>query len=325
MRTYLCLVTLVISFAGATAFAGHSRIVVMADSTQSDALRGALQVALAGRGVAIESLPAPDGTLRLDRAANVQRTTRASNADAGIWIEQEPGAAEVYVVSSDGQQFRHAPLPADAAGVSPRMFAAITTSLLDEILAPPEPQMPSINVDVHVDVGPGASSPPPRPAAPISNAPVSVAASTDPIRSNHALVEIGPTLSPVSVGLEGEIAFPIAPSLRFGLVGTVGRLLAGVNDMVAGSRLLGLGGELRYVGGGSTHFDFGLLAGIANGSSTLIGGDSGGVAAARFAVVWEGKASGVELSLSPTLLLGFRGNHGVLPGVVAALRWEFAL
>ena len=57
------------------------------------------------------------------------------------WID----ANDVCVVSADGAYFRHTPLPADA---SPRVFAAIATSLLDELLAPP-----TVNVDVNVDIG----------------------------------------------------------------------------------------------------------------------------------------------------------------------------
>src|ERR1051326_1980950 len=99
---------LVLCVAAATAHAG-TRVVLFTDPADA----GALQVALAGRGTEIATLPAPDGALRLDRAAAVQRGAMDARAVAGVWIESDPGATEVCVVSSDGKLFRHAPLPID--------------------------------------------------------------------------------------------------------------------------------------------------------------------------------------------------------------------
>src|SRR5262249_55327398 len=63
-------------------------------------------------------------------------------------------------VSADGRYFRQSQLPEG----SPRMFATIATSLLDELLAPPEGDL-AINVDVQVNVGgqPVATLPGPPP------------------------------------------------------------------------------------------------------------------------------------------------------------------
>src|SRR5689334_4663753 len=133
-------IAVVAALAG-TASAEH-RIVLMSDP----GLRDGLQVQLAGRGVEVAQLPAPQGPLRLDRAALVQRAALASHADAGIWIERDPAGAEVCVVSSDGRATRYAPLPDD----SPRVFASIATSLLDEVLAPD-----AFHVDVNVAVAAG--------------------------------------------------------------------------------------------------------------------------------------------------------------------------
>jgi hypothetical protein len=111
----------------------ESRIALMANDEPE--LHAALQVVLGGRDFAIVDLPPPDGPLSLDRAAEVQRSALRVRAGAGIWIEYDAGDAEVWVVSVSGRYIRHAPLP---AGSGPRVFAAIATSLLDELLAPPE-------------------------------------------------------------------------------------------------------------------------------------------------------------------------------------------
>src|SRR5438128_893957 len=127
------------------AHAGHSTVVVMTDPE----LGSALQSALSGRGVAIATVQKPGGALRLERAAAAQRAAIEFGADAALWIDLDIGSVEVCAVSSDGRYFRHAPLPDG----SPRVFAAIATSLLDELLAPPEAGAPQIavNVDVHVE------------------------------------------------------------------------------------------------------------------------------------------------------------------------------
>src|SRR5437763_8351889 len=145
MRACLLIVALVIS---APAYAGHSTVVVMTDPARAGELGSALQLALSGRSVAIASMPPPGGVLRLDRAAAAQRAAVHLGADAALWIDLAPDATEVCAVSSDGRYFRHAPL----AEPSSRAFAAIATSLLDELLAPPE----GVNVDVSVSVTPMA-------------------------------------------------------------------------------------------------------------------------------------------------------------------------
>src|SRR5258708_5944326 len=117
MRTVTVLAALIAL--ASPAFA-ERRIVLMSDGI-GDGRDEAIQIQLAGRGVALAHLPSPTGALRLDRAADVQRTALANHADAGIWIEHDNGALEVCVVSSDGRTTRYAPLPDG----SPRVFASI--------------------------------------------------------------------------------------------------------------------------------------------------------------------------------------------------------
>jgi hypothetical protein len=310
MRTVTVLAALIAL--ASPAFA-ERRIVLMSDGNGWD---DAMQIQLAGRGVVVAHLPSPAGALRLDRAADVQHTALANQADAGIWIERDGGTLEVCVVSSDGRTTRYAPLPDG----SPRVFASIATSLLDEILAP-EPA-----IDVHVDVN--VNTPPPVVAAPGAIAPptaVAVAAAERP-RWNHAIVEIGPSVSPATYGVEAELAFGIAPALRFGVLASVHYLYDGINDMMAGDHFSAAGGELRYVGAGMHHFDVGAVLGIGTGAPPgNFTGDTGGIAGARLNYVWEGRGTGVELSFAPTLLLGFRGNSSAIPGFFASLRWMLPL
>src|SRR5512146_3054297 len=115
---------------------------------------------------------------------------------------------------------QHAPLP-DA---SPRVFAAIATSLLDELLAPREVAAINVNVDVAVHSG--------APAL-VDTAPIS---SSTTSRAHRTLVEIGPLASPATLGLEAELAFPLTPSWRFGIAGSGSVLIDGIGDMASGTR-----------------------------------------------------------------------------------------
>ena len=146
----VCIVFGLLVLAVGSAGAGTSRVLVMSESDRVEALQSALRVALGGKRMVIASSVPPHGQLRLDRAAVAQHEAVAASADAAVWIDIEGGAVEVCVVSSDGRHFRHAPLP--PGDTSPRVFAAIATSLLDELSAPPEGDG-SVHVDVHVTVG----------------------------------------------------------------------------------------------------------------------------------------------------------------------------
>src|SRR5262249_51166656 len=208
------------------------------------------------------------------------------------------------VVSADGKQFRHAPLP--IADSTPRVFAAIATSLLDEIMMPP-PDAPNVNVDVHVDVngvpvalGNTPSAPPPRVAvadpAPTLAPPGDAVAESRPeddtyVRGNHLLFEIGPMLSPLSIGVEAELTYPITEQFRIGA-------MVGINDLFTESHdvLFVADGEIRRVGRGRTHNDIGLVGGIATPSY-----DPVQFIGFRLERVWEGDSRGTALSIVPLL------------------------
>lgn len=172
-------------------------VVVLADPEHVAVMGPAMQVALASRGAAIATGVAPAGELLLDRAAAAQHVALELGADAAVWLEVAPETLEVCVVSVDGT-FRHAPLPAHAP-VWPRVFAAIATSLLDELLAPGDPhQNLDVNLNVNVNLGPGMVAPQVPPAipgmfgAPGALATIAVAPATRRVRANRTLLELGP-------------------------------------------------------------------------------------------------------------------------------------
>jgi hypothetical protein len=318
MRAASILLFLCLTCAIATA---GGRVVVMTDR---DALPGALQLALANRSIDVAGMASPDGALRLDRAATVQRAAMSSAADAGIWIESDAAAgAQVCVVSSDGTYFRQAPLPTDA---SPRVFAAIATSLLDELLAPPEA---GVAVDVHIGVQPPMVAAAGPSLAPVAQTTAVAPNVIDPARWRHTLLEIGPTFSIASYGIEAEIAAPVSESWRVGLLGGASELTDGIRDLSAGTQLYHAALEVRHVGTGTTHFDFGLAGGLATGMIVDdLGGtrDTGGFAAARVSVVHEYPSGGLSLSIVPMFLFDWRGQgDDRTPAVMGSLRWELPI
>jgi hypothetical protein len=297
---------------GVVGEAEASRVVLMVDPPSAGELHSALQVTLAG--VTIADLPPPEGTLRLDRAAFVQRAAIGAGADAGVWIERDGDMVEVCAVSADGRAFRHAPLPNEPDGGSPRVFAAIVTSLLDEMLAPPEAGIPPITVNVQVDVGAESAPPAPEIFAPgIAIAEPAVAESGEPIRARSTLVEVGPMLSPVSAGLEAEVTFAVGSRLRVGAMGFANMLLVDDHSPLFGGAL-----EVRRVGLGRRHFDVGVLGGAATAES-----DPVLFLALRLNVVWERAASGLGVSLAPALFFApvSGGGTTVGPGAWASVRW----
>ena len=287
--------------------ASASTVVVLSDPQAAPALGSALQVTLAGRGVAIATLPAPDGMLRMDRAAAAQHAAIAFNADAALWIDRDADATEVCAVSADGRFFRHAPLPV-GEGDTPRMFAAIATSLLDELLTT-EP--PAVDVDVHVHVGPGGA-PSVTPIAVQQALPMPLERRAN---MDRTLVEIGPMVSPLSYGAELGVTFPVGEAYRFGVGSAINVLPGDANHILGVAEL-----ELRHVGRGLHHFDVGPVAG---GAELLDHNDSAIVfAGARLAYAWEHEGTNRSISLVPLFLTD---GKDYVPGIYASFRIGFAL
>jgi hypothetical protein len=297
----------------ASSVAHADRIAVMIDP--DNAL--ALGVALAGRGAELLPLPHPEGALRLDRAALAKRTTVSANAQAGVWIEQDASGAEVCVVSADGKLFRHAPLP--IASSTPRVFAAIATSLLDEVLSP---DAPNVNVDVNVTVngeqvpvreGPRVATIEAPALTPTIPAAAAVATTSSVVRADRKLFELGAMLSPASIGVEALVMFPLAEQWRLGVMGT----LEATADTVDPGPLVGGGLELRHVGRGRKHWDIGPIGGMATVNDTTLA--FGGL---RIGRTWEHATSAMSLSLTPAFI---RVRDAVLPGAWITLRWLFPI
>ncbi|HEY1549861.1 MAG TPA: hypothetical protein VGG28_18660 [Kofleriaceae bacterium] len=93
--------------------------------------------------VVTQAVQAPPGDRVLDRAAAAQHLAITSNASAVVWIDN----GEVWMVSADGREMRHAPI---GDGANPAVFASIATSLLGELVAtapvapPAAPPAPAI-------------------------------------------------------------------------------------------------------------------------------------------------------------------------------------
>lgn len=301
-----CVVVAVLLAGTGVARAGHATIVVMSDPTRAGELGSALQVALSGRGVAIASVAPPDGALRLDRAASAQHAAVELDADAALWIDVGSQDVELCAVTADGRVFRHAPL----ASGSPRAFASTAISLLDELVDAPEAGFAPPGVEVAVSGAPGADV-----RVDVDVGPSSVREVPDtgePVRANRMLFEIGPMLSPVTVGIETELMFPLSPRIRFGLQTSVGSVLTNKGSMILTSEL-----EVRHVGLGQHHWDFGGLVGAAS-----VENDGIFFAGARISRVWEHASRGTSLSLAPVLATN---GETVIPGVYASLRWELPL
>jgi hypothetical protein len=316
MRASLWVLGIVVVVAAHAAEA--STVVVLSDPQTAPALGSALQVTLAGRGVAIATLPPPEGNLRLDRAAAAQHAAVQFNADAALWIDSQPDGTEVCAVSADGRFFRHSPLPV-GEGDTPRMFATIATSLLDELLAPPD-DAPAVDVDVHVHVDPHGGPPSVTPiAAPI--APGLTEAMPAPFdgrpRMDRTLAELGPMLSPVTIGIEAGLMAPVGDGWRIGGYGSINRILTSGDEQW----LAAFAGELRHVGRGTHHWDFGAIGGYAFVADRT--NDDAPYAGARIAYAWEGANHGNSISLVPVIFVP--SNGGAAPGIYASYRWELPL
>jgi hypothetical protein len=304
----------------ATATAHADSVLVMAEPGSAGELDAAMRVVLSGRGTAIASMPAPAGQMRLERAAAAQRAAAQTGADAAVWIDE----AEICAVTSDGHDFRHAPFPAEAA--SPRAFAAIATSLLDEMIAP-APWAGGFNVNVSVDVTPAAggahapvpvrvgfAGPPSESAMVTAGAP----AQSSP-RAGDTLVEFGGVISPLTAGVEAGLAFPLSPKWRFAAMGGINRTFDG--DWVVGIAAA----ELRHVGrGAQAHWDVGPMAGVI-----LPDGDVADLfAGVRIGRTWELASSSVQWSITPLLLTPLTNDSTtpkVMPGAFTSLRLQFGL
>ncbi len=307
MRAILFTIGLVLASAQS---ADADSVVVMVGPEHDAAMR----VVLAGRGTAVASLPAPVGQMRLERAAFAQRAAAQSGAHAAVWIDE----GDICAVSSDGHDFRHAPFPPEAS--SPRAFAAIATSLLDEMIAPPAWNA-GFSVNVDVAITPHGAAPPPRVAL---AGPPGESGVTAEIRAperrfdDRTLFEIGPMVSPLTAGIEGGFAFPLSPGWRLAATGAI-------NTTFDGNYVLGVGAlEIRHVRDGeAAHWEIGALGGFAAASDT----EKVVFAGARLGRSWELESSCLSISITPVLLHAIDDDTvpTVFPGAWVSVRWQLPL
>jgi hypothetical protein len=320
----------VLCLLGAVGSASASRVVVMAEPAAAADLSAALEVALAARRVAIATAAAPLGALRLDRAATAQRAAVFASADAAVWIDYEAGEIEVCAVSADGRSFRHAPLP--AAPDTPRVFAAIAASLVDELIVPPEgPLQVDVDVNVHVNVGTTDVAAADQRAADASDAPDRV---TTPLAApgmvdaeptnDGVIIEAGPQITPYSVGLEGSVLFPVSPAYRLGLTLAFGASGSGSyftpsGNSEGGEGMAAAAVELRWTGPTRKHYEVGGLVGAMTAA-----GDGVAIAGLRLGRAWEGRTVIAALSLTPVLIVADYSSH-LFPAAWLTFRLGFKL
>ena len=138
-------------------------LLFLADPDVRPELVAALQREAAYSGYRLSPGAAPDSATALQRASDAQRAVESEGAEAALWVEaQDPSlgaGALLRAIRRGSDEVRHAPLPDVLERVDPRTFAAVAGSLLDEIIAPPEPLAVRVRVSVDVEVGPGADAP----------------------------------------------------------------------------------------------------------------------------------------------------------------------
>jgi hypothetical protein len=185
---------------------------------------------------------------------------------------------------------------------------------------------PGIDVDVHIAIGP-APAPAPVAVAPapapmvVEAAPAAPAGDLDRVRARKMLIEIGPSLSNASYGLEAELAIPLTPSMRLGVVGGLNHMFESFAVEEPGDVLANAGLELRWVGAGVHHFDFGIAGGVAKDAY-----DTGGFGSLRFSYVREYERTGLSFSVEPLALFDFLGqSSSVAIAVMGSVRVEIPL
>lgn len=151
MRPLLRLLTATLALASASPIAAQSVAaepqIYLASDDRRDDLATALAVEMPGWGI-IRG-PSPRGMTPLERASAAQVAAREVGARVAIWTEAGPeGGSMVRAVEVAGESPRHAPLPQALREVDARTFAAVASSLVDEVRAPPQP----IRVRVRVEV-----------------------------------------------------------------------------------------------------------------------------------------------------------------------------
>ena len=147
MKWLLALAVWAIAAPGWAQVADPERQIYLASDDGRDELATALAVEMPGWGI-IRG-PSPQGMTPLERASAAQVAARDAGARVAIWTEPGPeGGSMVRVVEVAGDSPRHAPLPQALNEVDGRTFAAVASSLVDEVRSPPQPVRVRVRVEV---------------------------------------------------------------------------------------------------------------------------------------------------------------------------------
>lgn len=163
VRARSCLVSLfallapiVVSSASHVHAQARETLLLASDAPEADTLATALAVELASEGWRVLRGPAPRGETLLERAGDAQRNARVLGARSALFVESATGGgAAVHVVEADGDATRSAPLPSALATLDARTFAAVASSLVEELESPP--QRLRVRVQVAIDAEDGSS------------------------------------------------------------------------------------------------------------------------------------------------------------------------
>jgi hypothetical protein len=113
-----------------TAAHAQQRVLLLHDGPRAEGLAEGLKIELAATDAEVVVAAPPAGDTALVRAAAAQRSAREAGAAFAVWVEQ-PAAESgelVRVVDPESDHVRDAPLPAPAASLDARTFAAVASS-----------------------------------------------------------------------------------------------------------------------------------------------------------------------------------------------------
>lgn len=153
---FALLALIVVSSASHAHAQARETLLLASDAPEADTLATALAVELASAGWRVLRGPAPRGETLLERAGDAQRNARVLGARSALFVESATGGgAAVHVVEADGDATRSAPLPSALATLDARTFAAVASSLVEELESPP--QRLRVRVQVAIDAEDGSS------------------------------------------------------------------------------------------------------------------------------------------------------------------------
>jgi hypothetical protein len=320
----------------ATALNGSNLVLLLVFPEREELLLEHFQLELSAQGLRGEAGAPPEGVTAIARAAEAQERATEAGACAAIWLEQAPASVGrlgtlVRAVAAGGAEVRHALLPTPTGEISPRVFAVVAASLIDELVSPPELPV----------------------AQPLPGEPEDTRAGTQP--SEELVAVVVPEVPAVAVEQAGQLRTLVAgvdflPYLGFSTrhrgqerrrfsFGVLGSLTGEIEGFeltglfgITRQQLRGfqLGGVFNFVGGDVSGFQLGGVFNLAGGDVSgsqlggvfnLVGGDVSGFQLGGVFNLASEEVTGFQLSGVASVALGpLRG--GQLGGVVNLSRGD---